>query len=108
MSSSSPQCAGQNAVSPSELLIRIRHYGFLANRRKQAKLAGIRELLDAAPPPPRSATPTTEQWLQDVLGIDTSCCPCCGERPQQTQLMPRPEAIVLLARVGSRGPPGER
>jgi hypothetical protein len=100
-------------VLPARFM-RIRHYGFLANRHKQAKLARIRELLGAAPPPPLPATLTAEQWLQDVLGIDPSCCPGCGARLHQTPLLPRPEANVLLARavpaarVASRGPPGER
>src|SRR5450631_4290610 len=31
---------------------RIRHYGFLANGRRTAKLALCRRLLDALPPPP--------------------------------------------------------
>ena len=36
--------------------VRIRHYGFLANRCRQAKLARCRELLDARVPEALSAT----------------------------------------------------
>lgn len=93
---------------------RIRHYGFLANRYKQAKLSRIRTLLGARAPQPLPAALTAEQWLEEVLGIDPSRCPCCGAALRQTPLAALPAANLLLARavpcglVASRGPPTER
>lgn len=91
--------------------MRIRHYGFLANRHKAAKLAQIRQLLGVNAPQPLPPTPTAEQWLRDVLGIDMTECPCCGRRLLQTPLSPLPDANALLpssptlARHAPRGPP---
>ena len=47
---------------------RIRHYGFLANRQRAAKLALCRRLLDAPPP-----EPSAEQ-VRDAVAP----CPSCG------------------------------
>jgi hypothetical protein len=99
--------------------MRIRHYGFLANRHKAAKLARIRALLGASPPQPLPPTRTADEWLQEVLGIDTTSCPGCGQRLCQTRLSPQPETNALLTRresiwlsaaprATSRGPPGQR
>ena len=49
---------------------RIRHYGFLANGHRAAKLALCRKLLAAAPP---TAEPEPKQ---PTSGFDR--CPCCG------------------------------
>jgi Putative transposase len=57
---------------------RIRHFGFLANRHRTAKLALCRDLL-AAPPPPDPEPP--RRWhdrLRDLTGHDINLCPCCG------------------------------
>ena len=68
---------------------RIRHYGFLANGHRKAKLAVIRRLLDADKPEaiaadtpphePASATPDT-----------TPPCPCCGGRMRSTEILADP------------------
>ena len=59
--------------------MRIRHFGFLANRSKQQMLAQCRKLLklDAALPeiPKQSAI----DLLRELTGIDLSRCPCCHE-----------------------------
>jgi hypothetical protein len=52
---------------------RIRHYGFLANSHRAAKLALCRELL-AARPIIEPATPT--EPMQATIAFDR--CPCCG------------------------------
>jgi hypothetical protein len=69
--------------------VRIRHFGFLANRCRDDKLARRRELLGQAPPPPVPA-PLDEEALEScVAGAggegepDTAiesppCCPACG------------------------------
>jgi len=89
---------------------RIRHYGFLANRHKSRKLALIRELLGAHAPEALPATLSAEQWLQEILGIETTSCPCCGERLRQETLPPIPTASLLLRATlavssRQRGPP---
>jgi hypothetical protein len=57
---------------------RIRHYGFLANGHRKAKLALIRSLLDAAPPVARPETKTTPGEPAAATPGTTLPCPCCG------------------------------
>ena len=52
---------------------RIRHYGFLANGHRAAKLALCRKLLDVAP-----AEPDAEQARDIVPLRRPDRCPCCG------------------------------
>lgn len=60
--------------------MRIRHYGFLANRAKQTSLARCRELLGVRPASPDEDRPqTAADWLRLALGIDPDRCPCCGD-----------------------------
>ena len=56
---------------------RIRHYGFLANGHRKAKLATIRKLLDTAPPEP-VATETPPDEPTAPAPDATPPCPCCG------------------------------
>jgi hypothetical protein len=57
---------------------RIRHYGFLASRHKEERLARCRELLgqplEAVPELPRDSC----ALLLHLTGIDVTRCPCCG------------------------------
>jgi predicted Zn-ribbon and HTH transcriptional regulator len=69
---------------------RIRHYGLLANRGKQQRLDRCRELLGASPRKTTPPPPGLADWLQDVLRIDPTRCPCCGEVLQQEVLAPQP------------------
>ena len=57
--------------------MRIRHFGFLANRSKKQTLAQCRKLLDVVPPLPRSVNLSAEDLLLKITGIDLSRCPCC-------------------------------
>jgi hypothetical protein len=57
---------------------RIRHYGFLANRRKGTGLARCRRLLGLPPDLPAPPDTTTRQLLLDLAGIDPTRCPACG------------------------------
>jgi hypothetical protein len=57
-------------------LVRIRHYGFWANRNRQAHLSAVRALLGLAPAahtPPASL----EELMSQLTGIDITACPCC-------------------------------
>ena len=56
--------------------VRIRHYGFLANRNRTKNLETIRRLMGLVAPPPMQPL-ALEKMLQQIAGIDISTCPCC-------------------------------
>jgi hypothetical protein len=64
--------------------MRIRHFGFLANRSKASALARCRKLLNAQPPP-TSEPGSAAQRLLLLTGMDLSRCPRCGHRPLMRQ-----------------------
>jgi hypothetical protein len=57
---------------------RIRHYGFLANGCRAAKLALCRRLLDAPPPPPPPIDADYRERYRRLTGRSLEICPCCG------------------------------
>jgi hypothetical protein len=68
---------------------RIRHYGFLANGNRQAKLTRIRELLPPAPQPQQQVVPASQEGAtptlepEDLAACTTEddwqpTCPECG------------------------------
>jgi hypothetical protein len=74
--------------------MRIRHFGFLANRGKAKALARCRQLLGVEPPSPAEPR-TTAEWVLHITGTDLTRCPRCGHGPLiRTELRPGP---------GSRG-----
>jgi hypothetical protein len=69
--------------------VRIRHYGFLANRCKGRALRQCRQLCGLTPEPPHRAPQTVAQWLSHLRGMDITRCPQCGAGPlQRTPLAP--------------------
>ena len=84
---------------------RIRHYGFLANGNRQAKLARIRQLLPAASQAQQQLVPTTEESTAPTPAPEPSTtetedewqptCPECGE------VMEIVETLPIAARVQS-------
>jgi hypothetical protein len=65
---------------------RIRHYGFLANGHRAAKLALCRRLLEVAP-----AQPVAEQ-TQDTAPLHRpDRCSCCGGAMITIATLPRPQ-----------------
>ena len=77
---------------------RIRHYGFLANGCRRARLATIRPLLVAIAPiniENESAAPRRQ-----LPGFDPTACPCCGGTLRIVATLPRD----LTSRA--RAPPG--
>jgi hypothetical protein len=83
-------------VLPDRFL-RIRHYGFLANRGKSQRLARIRQLLGAQPPAAADQQPhTAAEWMRLLLGIDIDRCPCCGEL-LQSEPLPRNDTPRVVA-----------
>ena len=69
---------------------RIRHYGFLANRRRADKLTLCCKLLNEP-----ARVPTRDRSEYRDLAVD---CPCCGGRMEPVGIMPRtPTANPLAA-----------
>jgi predicted Zn-ribbon and HTH transcriptional regulator len=61
--------------------VRIRHYGFLANRCKAHALRQCRHVLGYTSDPPVVPLKTVAQWMQQWTGIDITRCPQCGHQP---------------------------
>ena len=62
-----------------EGFMRIRHFGFLANRSKKQALAQCRKLLDLDPALLQSPILSAKELLLKITGVDLSRCPCCHE-----------------------------
>jgi hypothetical protein len=56
--------------------VRIRHYGFLANRNRQANLSAIRALLGLSPQV-QNTTSCLQELIWRLTGFDITACPCC-------------------------------
>jgi hypothetical protein len=63
---------------------RMRHYGFLANSHRAAKLALCRRLLDVPAPQPPAETAEHTRPTHDY-----SRCPCCGGDMRVLAILPR-------------------
>jgi hypothetical protein len=57
--------------------MRIRHFGFLANRCKRPNLSRCRQLLGLPPRVPAPLEKSTQDLLLELTGIDLSRCPRC-------------------------------
>jgi len=57
--------------------MRVRHFGFLANRSKKQALAQCRRLLETNPALPQSPSESAKDLLLRITGIDLSRCPAC-------------------------------
>lgn len=86
---------------------RIRHYGFLANGNRQAKLARIRELLPAVaqqqvvPAPQGAATAMLEPECASASNTDDEwqpTCPDCGGAMEIVEMLPkaRPDSALRI------------
>ena len=77
---------------------RIRHYGYLANGHRVAKLARCRQLL-AAPTPVRD-TPAADyrERMRQLTGRAIDVCPCCGGHMVEIGCIP-PTATIRNAPV---------
>jgi hypothetical protein len=60
-----------------ESYVRIRHFGFLANRCKKRLLPRCRELLGLCPDPPEVPSETMQERMLRLTGVDITECPCC-------------------------------
>ena len=62
--------------------VRIRHYGFLANRNRTANLNTIRLLMRVSAPAKKETTPL-EEMMRKLTGTDITICPCCNKGKMQ-------------------------
>jgi hypothetical protein len=77
---------------------RIRHYGLLANRHRESRLARCRQLLMVQPPQPCPESEDYRDLYQRLTGVSLRACPHC-----ETGSMIQVETI--LPQVLPRGPP---
>jgi len=63
-----------------EGFMRIRHFGFLANRSKKQMLLQCRKLLDLDPTLPEMPKRSAQDLLQELTGIGLSRCPRCHNK----------------------------
>ena len=68
---------------------RIRHYGFLANGHRKAKVALIRRLLHAAPKAVAMAAVNAEPAPKSARA-KAPVCPCCGGAMVIIEILPGP------------------
>jgi len=62
--------------------VRVRHYGYLANRNRTANLNAIRHLMGLSPPPAKEMA-SLEEMMRKLTGIDITSCPCCNKGRMQ-------------------------
>jgi len=59
--------------------MRIRHYGFLANRCKKQNLVRCREILGLCPELPQVPEQTMQEKMLQLTGLDVTQCPRCKQ-----------------------------
>jgi hypothetical protein len=62
--------------------VKIRHYGFLANRNRRKNVAKIRQLHDL-PEIGKGDEKSVEEMMLSLTGTDITLCPCCGKGTMQ-------------------------
>jgi hypothetical protein len=62
--------------------VRIRHYGFLANRNRSENLNAIRQLMGISVPLEKEIA-SLEEMMQKLTGTDITTCPCCSKGKMQ-------------------------
>jgi hypothetical protein len=69
--------------------VRIRHFGLLANRARQAKLARCRRLLAQPPQAPRPEPESVHALMLRLTGNDIERCPVCQRgRLRVSEILP--------------------
>ena len=64
--------------------MRIRHFGFLANRWKKKYLSKCRELLGIPPEEAEPCKKTTRDLMLELTGVDVTQCPLCKKGQMKT------------------------
>jgi hypothetical protein len=76
---------------------RIRHYGYLANGQRAAKLADCRRLLAVPEPAPPAPAADYRERYQQLTGRSLDLCPNCGGRMIEIGSIPRASAFAAAA-----------
>ena len=71
---------------------RVRHYGYLANGGRVAKLAHCRHLLAAPEPTPPPVAADYRERYEQITGRSLDRCPCCGGSMIEVGIIPRAAA----------------
>jgi hypothetical protein len=82
--------------------VRVRHYGFLANRNRTENLNAIRQLMGLSALPEKMPA-TIEEIMLRLTGIDLSVCPCCKGKMQFFAEIPKSRAGPLTKLACSAG-----
>jgi hypothetical protein len=77
--------------------VRIRHFGFLANRGRTAKLARCRALLAAVPPEAATGPEPVASLMFRLTGVDITRCPVCRTGRLRVVAVLRPGQIPAPA-----------
>ena len=78
--------------------VRIRTFGFMANRQRAEGLSRCRQLLGADSSPETPASPETES--QELAAEEAWCCPFCGQGTLRVAAeIRRPRLPDLIART---------
>jgi hypothetical protein len=76
---------------------RIRHYGYLANGGRAAKLAHCRRLLAVPEPAPPAPAADYRERYQQLTGRSIDLCPSCGGRMIEIGVIPRAGTFAAAA-----------
>jgi hypothetical protein len=76
---------------------RIRHYGYLANGQRAAKLADCRRLLAVPEPAPPARAADYRERYQQLTGRSLDLCPGCGGRMIEIGVIPRASTFAAAA-----------
>jgi hypothetical protein len=57
--------------------VRIRHFGFLANRYKKENIQKCREIIGCSEQVPETREKNYQERMLELTGIDLTQCPCC-------------------------------
>jgi Putative transposase/Transposase zinc-binding domain len=81
--------------------VRIRHFGFLANRTRRAKLARCRALLGASPSPAEAPIESVAALMLRLTGLDIERCAVCAQgRLRVTEILaPAPARPLHVPRL---------
>lgn len=77
--------------------VRIRHFGFLANRYKKDNIRRCQELMGHSQELPERVEKTTQELMLELTGVDITRCPCCkkGEMIIVKEISPLWERPVI-------------
>jgi transposase len=76
---------------------RIRHYGYLSNGQRAAKLADCRRLLAVPVPAPLGPAADYRERYEQLTGRSLDLCPGCGGRMIEIGVIPRASTFAAAA-----------